>query len=231
RPDVIPAGPTKEEENNTFEIGLKTELGDGRMRLNVAAFYNDIKDMQRELNLPDPFVVVLQGTINAGDVTIKGIEADFAALLTDTFSVNLSAGWQDGEYDSVSPLVAQISAGLGGLPILGDELPRLAPFNYSIGFSWDIPLATNGLINVNGNYTYRDENPYNDSNTEIFDEQKRSNLSLNWFSPNEIWQVSVYGKNLTDEANWGNLTSIAGLFTAGPMQKGRTIGLEINYRN
>ncbi|MDX1518332.1 MAG: TonB-dependent receptor, partial [Woeseiaceae bacterium] len=51
RPDVIPAGPTKEEENNTFEIGVKTELGDGRMRLNVAAFYNDIKDMQRELNL------------------------------------------------------------------------------------------------------------------------------------------------------------------------------------
>ncbi len=231
RPDVIPAGPTKEEENNTFEIGVKTELGDGRMRLNVAAFYNDIKDMQRELNLPDPFVVVLQGTINAGDVTIKGIEADFAALITDTFSVNLSAGWQDGEYDSVSPLVAQISAGLGGLTILGDELPRLAPFNYSVGFSWDIPLNTNGLINVNGNYSYRDDNPYNDSNTEFFDEQKRSNLSLNWFSPSEIWQVSVYGKNLSDEPNWGNLTSIAGLFTAGPMQKGRTIGLEINYRN
>ncbi|NNC76671.1 MAG: TonB-dependent receptor, partial [Woeseiaceae bacterium] len=77
RPDVIPAGPTREEENNTFEIGLKTELGGGRMRLNVAAFVNEIKDMQRELNLPDPFVVVLQGTINAGDVTIQGIEADF----------------------------------------------------------------------------------------------------------------------------------------------------------
>lgn len=231
RPDVIPPGPTKEEENNTFEIGLKTELGDGRMRLNVAAFYNDIKDMQRELNLPDPFVVVLQGTINAGDVTIKGIEADFAALLTDTFSINLSAGWQDGEYDSVSPLVAQIEAGLGGLTVLGPELPRLAPFNYALGFSWDIPLRQSGLVNLAGNYTYRDDNPYNDSNTEFFDEQKRTNLSINWFSPSEIWQVSLYGKNLSDEPNWGNLTNIAGLFTAGPMQKGRTIGMEINYRN
>lgn len=234
RPTVIPPGPTQEEENNTFEIGLKTELGDGRMRLNVAAFYNDIKDMQRELNLPDPFVAVLQGTINAGDVTIKGIEADFAALLTDTFSINLSAGWQDGEYDSVSPLVAQISAGLGGITILGPDLPRLAPFNYALGFSWDIPLDANGLINVNGNYTYRDSNAYNDSNTEVFDEQRRSNLSINWFSPSEIWQVSLYGKNLSDEPNWGNLTTIplpGSPYTAGPMQKGRTIGLEINYRN
>ena len=31
-------------------------------------------------------------------------------------------------------------------------------------------------------------------------------------------------------ANWGNLTSIAGLWTAGPMKKGREIGVEINFR-
>jgi len=35
-------------------------------------------------------------------------------------------------------------------------------------------------------------------------------------------QIDVlYGKNLTDEANCGNLTSISGLYTEGPMQKGR----------
>ena len=35
---------------------------------------------------------------------------------------------------------------------------------------------------------------------------------------------------LEDEANWGNLTSIAGLYTAGPVKKGREIGLEVNFR-
>ena len=229
RPDVIPPGPTREEENNTFEIGLKSQFADGRMRLNVAAFHNEISDIQRELNLPDRFVVVLQGTINAGDVTIQGIEADFAGLLTDNFSVTLSAGWQDGEYDSINPLVGQIEGDLG-LPVLGPDLPRLAPFNYSVGFSWDIPLAGRGLINVAANHGYRDENPYNDANTEIFDEQRRTNASVNYFSPSELWQVSLYGKNLSDEPNWGNLTSIAGLFTAGPMQRGRLYGLEVNLR-
>ena len=229
RPDVIPPGPTKEEESNTFEIGIKSEFADGRMRLNVAAFHNKISDIQRELNLPDPFVVVLQGTINAGDVTIQGIEADFVGLLTDTFSFTLSAGWQDGEYDRIDPIVDQIEAGVG-FPVLGPDLPRLAPFNYSLGFSWDIPMGSAGLINVAANHSYRDENAYNDSNTEVFDEQRRTNASINYFSPNEQWQVSLFGKNLSDEANWGNLTSIAGLFTAGPMQKGRLYGLEVNFR-
>jgi iron complex outermembrane receptor protein len=40
KPDVIPPGPTLEEENNTYEIGMKADMMDGRMRLNIAAFHN-----------------------------------------------------------------------------------------------------------------------------------------------------------------------------------------------
>ena len=79
RPFIIPPGPTREEENNTYEVGLKTDFADGRVRLNVAAFYNEITDMQRELNIGDPDVIVLQATINAGDVTIQGAEVDLVA--------------------------------------------------------------------------------------------------------------------------------------------------------
>ncbi len=234
KPFFIPPGPTREEENNTYEIGLKTDFADGRVRLNVAAFYNEITDMQRELNIGDPDVIVLQATLNAGDVTIQGAEVDVVALLTDTFSINASVGVQDGEYDSIDPFVLQLEAILeaAGQPstVIGPDLPRLAPSNYSLGFSWDIPAGSMGLFNVAANYSYREGHPYNDANTEIFDDQERIDASLNWFSPSERWQVSVYGKNLSDEANWGNLTSIAGLWTAGPMQKGRLLGMEVNWR-
>ena len=236
RPDVIPPGPTKEEENNTFEVGLKTEFMDGRARLNIAAFQNEVTDMQREVNIGDPLVIVLQATINAGDVTIKGVEADFVALVTDNFSINLSYGWQDGEYDSLNPFVPAFEAllRLAGVfgpddVLIGPELPRLAPTNYSAGFSWDIPVGS-GLVNVAANYSFREGHPYNDSNTELFDDQTRTNASVNWFSGDNRWGVSLYGKNLGDEANWGNLTSIAGLYTAGPMKPGRLLGLEVNYR-
>ncbi|MEO1246674.1 MAG: TonB-dependent receptor [Pseudomonadota bacterium] len=234
RPDVIPPGPTREEQNNTFEVGLKTTFNDGRMRFNIAAFHNEIEDTQRELNVGDPSpagVVVLQATFNAGDVTIQGVEADFVALLTDTFSINLAAGWQDSDYDRIDPVVAQIEAGLGlPFPLIGGDLPRLAPSNYSAGFSWDIPAGNLGVFNFAGNYSFRERNAYDDSNLAFFDDQERINLSANWFSPGEQLQLAVYGKNLGDEANWGNLTSIAGLFTAGPMQKGRIVGFELNWR-
>ena len=219
KPGIIPPGPTREEENNTIELGFKGDFMDGRVRVNVAVFQNEIQDMQRELNVPDPDVIVLQGTINAGDVTIEGAELDFVALITDTFSMNLSYGWQDGSYDSVNPLFASF---------LGPDLPRLAPSNYSIGLSWDIPVG-NGLVNLMANHSFREEHPYDDANNQLFDDQRRTNVSVNWFV-NDNWSASLYGKNLEDEANWGNLTSIAGLWTAGPMKKGREIGLEVNYR-
>ncbi|MBT8082349.1 MAG: TonB-dependent receptor [Gammaproteobacteria bacterium] len=235
KPQFIPPGPTREEESNTIEIGLKTEFNDGKMRLNVAAYHNDIKDMQRELNIGDQQVIVLQATINAGDVTITGVEADFAALLTDNFSITASFGWQDGEYDSLDPFVPALESALraaGAIDpdevVIGDELPRLAPTNYSLGFLWDIPVGE-GLVNVAANHSFREGHPYNDSNTELFDDQERTNASVNWFPGDDRWMVSLYGKNLTDEANWGNLTSIAGLWTAGPMKKGRIIGFEVNY--
>ncbi len=221
KPNVIPPGPTKEEENTTIEIGYKSDFLDGRMRLNAAIFHNEIEDMQRELNIGDPDVVVLQGTINAGDVTIWGLELDFVGMITDNFSVSASYGHQEGEYDKVNPDFASF---------LGPDLPRLAPNNYSVGLSLDLPMSGAGLINLATNYSFREEHPYNDSNTEIFGDQKRLSASANWFLPNDAWQISLYGKNLTDEANWGNLTSIAGLYTAGPMQKGRIYGLEVNYR-
>ena len=221
KPAIIPPGPTREEENSSFEIGLKSDFFDNRMRLNIAAFQNDITDMQRELNIGDPDVIVLQGTINAGDVTIKGIEADFVALITDNFSVNASYGYQEGEYDRVDPTFASF---------LGPELPRLAPNNYTLGVSFDLPLAGGGLVNFMANHSFREAHPYNDSNTELFDDQRRTNASANWYSAGEKWKVSLYGRNLEDEANWGNLTSIAGLWTAGPMKKGRVLGLELNYQ-
>jgi iron complex outermembrane receptor protein len=114
--------------------------------------------------------------------------------------------------------------------VIGPDLPRLAPSNYNVGFSWDIPTGSMGTFNLAGSYSFREENPYNDANTEIFEDQERIDASINWFSPGDSWSVSLYGKNLSDEANWGNLTSIAGLWTAGPMQKGRYLGMEVNWR-
>ena len=52
-------------------------------------FYNEIDDIQRELNQGDPTFVVLQATFNAGDVTIKGVEFDIGLSSATNIVQNL----------------------------------------------------------------------------------------------------------------------------------------------
>lgn len=231
RPELIPAGPTQQEEQNTYEIGLKTELFDRQLRLNLAYFFNDIKNIQRELNLPDPLVVVLQGTINAGDAEIRGFELEFQAVPTDRLTLFGSFGYMRGEYTSVNPLWAGNVPGIvPPTPYIGDELPRLAPWSFNIGGGYDVPIASYGLLNFSGDYGWRDRNFYDDSNVQEFNIQRRLRASVSWMSPSDAWKVMLYGKNILDEPNYGNLTSIAGLYTAGPMQRGREYGLQVEFR-
>lgn len=221
KPDLIPAGPTKEEAQGSFEIGVKSDWMDGRLRLNAAYFYNEVDDMQRELNQGDPDVVVLQATINAGDVTIQGVEVDFVALLAENFSINGSVGYTEGRYTKVDPAFD---------PYVGTDLPRLSPWTASLGATYDLDLGDKGFLTFRANYSFRDRAAYNDANTHYFDQQHESSASVNYTTPDEHWKLSLFGKNLNDEARWGNLTSIGGAFTAGPMQKGRVWGLEAEYR-
>jgi len=50
-PGIIDPGPTKEEEQDAFELGFKSEFFGNRMRLNGAVYHVQIADMQRELNV------------------------------------------------------------------------------------------------------------------------------------------------------------------------------------
>ena len=50
---TAPPGPFDEEEQDSLEAGLKSELAGGRMRVNVAAFHNRIYGMQRQVTFAD----------------------------------------------------------------------------------------------------------------------------------------------------------------------------------
>ena len=86
------------EEVVAFELGYKARLADDRVEINAAAFWNDISDMQ--------FSVFLEGSggaastvDNAGAATIKGLEIELTAQLTDTLKLSANLGTLDAEYD------------------------------------------------------------------------------------------------------------------------------------
>ena len=65
---VAPPGPFDEEEQDAFETGLKSEFADGRVRLNVAAFRNQVRGMQRQVTRADVAAGGVQVTANTASM-------------------------------------------------------------------------------------------------------------------------------------------------------------------
>ncbi|WP_416877515.1 TonB-dependent receptor [Litorimonas sp.] len=81
-----------------YELGLKTQLLDNKVRANLAAFYMDYDNVQRTA------VIVVNGaptatTANAAKAKVTGIEAELDFILNDYFSFGGSLGLLDPSYD------------------------------------------------------------------------------------------------------------------------------------
>jgi iron complex outermembrane receptor protein len=224
-------GPFDEETVDSFEVGYKSTQDWGR--LNAAAFYNTIDDMQREINLPGP-IGVIQLIRNTADATITGFEIDGAFSLTDDFVLLASLGVIDSKYDSVR-------FDLNGDGVVDDadkalDLPRAADLTWSIGFTHDLNIGNRGYLASRINYAYRDESAYTDNNLGFITEQKILDAGLDFYSNSERWVFSLYGRNLLDEVKHGGDTqlpdAISGVPTGGtfsPLAKGRVYGVEVTY--
>ncbi len=81
----------------SYELGVKAELFDRRVRLNSAVFYNDLKDLQRSQFLAGPGGTV-STTINAGAARYIGIEAEATAAVTDRLTLSANFGYVDRKF-------------------------------------------------------------------------------------------------------------------------------------
>jgi len=225
-------GPFDEETVDSFEIGYKSTQDWGR--LNAAAFYNTIDDMQRELNLPSEGAGVVQLIRNTADATITGLEVDGAFSLTDNFVLLASLGIIDPSYDTVKE-------DLNGDGVVDDadkalDLPRAADLTWSIGFTHDLNIGNRGYLASRINYAYRDKSAYTDSNLGFINEQSILDAGLDFYSNSERWVFSLYGRNLLDEVKHGGDTQLPDVIgpvptggTFSPLAKGRVYGAEVTY--
>lgn len=93
--------PFSPETVDTYEIGLKTELFDRKLRLNLAAFWNERKNMQ--LSVFTGFIGGLAQTSirNAGAARVRGFEAEMLARPVDWFTIQASLGYLDGKFKTL----------------------------------------------------------------------------------------------------------------------------------
>jgi iron complex outermembrane receptor protein len=92
------------EKITAYELGAKGFLFDRRVSLDVAAFWNDWRDIVlRQLQDKDdegrPLEQPAGVNINAGDATVLGAEASVQVLFTENLTGNFTLSWTDAELD------------------------------------------------------------------------------------------------------------------------------------
>ena len=82
------------EEVTSFEIGSRNTFMEGRVRLNITAFFYDHENLQYIFEDPVPHG---GGTNTIPNLEESGIESEFSAQLSETWRLDGMLSWQDGK--------------------------------------------------------------------------------------------------------------------------------------
>ena len=223
-PGVAP-GPFDEEEQDAFELGFKSELAEGRVRLNVAAFHNRVYGMQRQVTRADVASGGVQITANTADATIEGIEAEVLAALGDAVTLSAFVGYADGAYDRVRYDLTGDGSTVGDDRL---ELPRLARLTWGIEGRYARELGGLGRLSIRAAVAHRDDSEIADDNRGVLDGGDLVDVSVA-LAPSDRVELTLYGRNLLDEVLRRSDFDLTGFVhsTYSPLKEGRVVGLEV----
>ena len=181
--------PYQPETLTNYEIGLKSDLLDRRLRFNAAAFYGRYDRVQVTVVMPVGQTVV-QATGNAGAGRVEGLEFQGTWLATDQLTFDLAAGWLDARYTSVGSATDLT---------VGTAFPFSPEYDYNAGaqYAWHF----NGdVLSLRGDYTWVDHTETNiDPLFAIrLDGYGLLNARLAFQRAGARWNVAVAGTNLTN---------------------------------
>ena len=211
-----------EEIVDAFEIGLKTDLADGRVRVNTAAFYYDYEGLQYQATDPEVFE---GGVGNIPESEIYGAELELSAFLSDSMILEVRAAWLNTEItsdhlaldnvESDKATNALLGQGIGLFSnevqvarasriqnVKGNDLAKTPSFTGNLALNWNTDQSW-GEMRGSLQYTYRGDfkhRVFNNSQTDIVTSYDVLDLVLGFYpSSTESWHVEVIAKNLTDE--------------------------------
>ena len=159
----------KSEIIDAFELGLKTDLMEGRMRANVSAFMYDYENLQFQSTDPD---VYRGGVANIPESEMSGVELELIGILSDSLSMDLRISTLDTEITADYEALDNIKSELyffGEEPqryalrenIKGNRLAKSPEFTANFGLQYNgelksgIPLRATAEVIHRGDFQQR----------------------------------------------------------------------------
>ena len=225
------------EQNTNYEIGLKTRLFGRRLTLNVDAYYTRVTDFQANVTDTGAAAALRTYLANIPKVTVKGIEADANVQVSKRFSLNASAAYADGKYDSYpnGPCpIERIGSATTVCDLSGIALPSLPKWSVTYGGDYALPIDPLGgsiALHLDGRSQTKQFGDPTGSAYTVIGGYTLVNGSVG-FRSRRGWEIAVFTRNLFDRNYIQNVTIQAGntgLILATPSDP-RTVGVTFRAR-
>ncbi len=252
--DLIQGDP---EESDSYEIGLRSELLDRRLRLNASIFHQDFENFIGRFN-DVPYVgagdtIQSGGFTYPGDATVDGAEVELSYGISDNWWAQLNVAYADGNYDDAE--VPCRDTNLDGRPDSGDignltledfggNSVLYCSVNTRISTipEWTATFQTEFVFDLFSNDAYVRAlyNYYGEQDNTGRDFEADAYGILNVFAGlrgvSSPWEISIWAKNLLDEDTLlerGQPQTVYGIFPTGYYTvryvPEREVGLTLRY--
>jgi iron complex outermembrane receptor protein len=226
---AVAAAPFDPEEATNYEVGAKTELFNRRLRLNLAAFHTNYRDLQVTRFFQPVGTTFGQFiTENAGQALLQGVELEISAHPFRNLEIGATYAYLDAHYTRFTGLPSTIGTG----NFDGNRL-RQAPRNTASAYAnYTYPLSAGGQLSAGVNWTYQSLSYYDPDNNPItvIPSYDLFNGRLGYLSANGHWDISAWIKNAGDEKYRTHVFSQRdGRIAFALFGEPRTYGLTLTY--
>jgi iron complex outermembrane receptor protein len=207
------------------EVGLKTELLDGRATVNVSAFYYDYKSLQIFK------IVSLNAQIENGDARTYGADIEAKFRINEHWRVDASATLLDAKFTNFSSAdPANPAAGVQDLR--GDRIPNAPKYlaNLGVEANWPIALGPFSTLTVRGDIRWSGTHYFQAFNTPGYRQGASAlgNLNAVLATPDRRLSLRAYMRNVGDKAVLSHViySAIQDAYEGNYLQP-RTYGIEV----
>ena len=214
-------GPYDPEYVDTFEIGMKGDFFDSRLRANLSAFFNLYEDMQIVQNITYPSGANSASIINAAEAETWGFEADLTAAVTDNLTLNVTLAHLQAEFEEFyTPAGAALS---------GNKLQDSPEWTSSESLTYVIPMEA-GEVELFAQHTYTDEkySYFDNLPITLVDSYNLYNANITYRDSSGRWSLGLYGRNLTDEEYFTQKLDF-GVFALAGVGAPREFGADLKF--
>ena len=194
---------------DAYEIGLKTDLLNSRLRANISAFFYKYENLQFQSTDPD---IYRGGVANIPESEMSGLEIEFLGIISNEFSFDLRLSFLETEITSEYEALDNIRAELyffGEEPIRytlresikGNKLAKSPEFNANFGLMYEKVLSSGKLLKATAEVVHRgdfQQRVFNNPFVDAVDEYTIYNLSLSYEISDKIG-LDLIALNISDE--------------------------------